>query len=84
MYQEALFNFRMGYGAAIATILFLIMDIYIAWFLYRLFKNERSEKIMFPTPIQNYSLKINIGYRFYLFSHFNLVVTTNSCYAYFN
>ena len=44
MYQEALFNYRMGYGAAIATILFLIMDIYIAWFLYRLFKNERSEK----------------------------------------
>ena len=27
MYQEALFNFRMGYGAAIATILFIIMDI---------------------------------------------------------
>jgi len=44
MYQEALFNYRMGYGAAIATILFLIMDIYIAWFLYRLFKNESSEK----------------------------------------
>ena len=44
MYQESLFNYRMGYGAAIATILFLIMDIYIAWFLYRLFKNERSEK----------------------------------------
>ena len=44
MYQEALFNYRMGYGAAIATILFLIMDIYIAWFLYRLFKSERSEK----------------------------------------
>ena len=35
---------NMGYGAAIATILFLIMDIYIAWFLYRLFKNEKSEK----------------------------------------
>ena len=44
MYQESLFNYRMGYGAAIATILFLIMDIYIAWFLYRLFKNEKSEK----------------------------------------
>ena len=44
MYQESLFNYRMGYGAAIATILFLIMDIYIAWFLYRLFKNESSEK----------------------------------------
>lgn len=44
MYQESLFNYRMGYGAAIATILFLIMDIYIIWFLYRLFKSERSEK----------------------------------------
>ena len=44
MYQEALFNYRMGYGAAIATILFLIMDIYIAWFLYRLFKRESTEK----------------------------------------
>ena len=44
MYQESLFNYRMGYGAAISTILFLIMDIYIAWFLYRLFKNEKSEK----------------------------------------
>ena len=44
MYQESLFNYRMGYGAAIATILFIIMDIYIAWFLFRLFRNERSEK----------------------------------------
>ena len=44
MYQESLFNYRMGYGAAIATILFIIMDIYIAWFLLRLFRNERSEK----------------------------------------
>tara|TARA_Y100001960_G_C14747967_1_gene866747 strand:- start:1535 stop:2452 length:918 start_codon:yes stop_codon:yes gene_type:complete len=44
MYEEALFNYRMGYGAAVATILFLIMDIYIAWFLYRLFKSERTEK----------------------------------------
>ena len=44
MYEEALFNFRMGYGAAVATILFLIMDIYIAYFLYNLFKNERREK----------------------------------------
>ena len=41
MYQESLFNFRMGYGAAIATILFLIMDIYIAYFLYKLFKSEK-------------------------------------------
>lgn len=44
VFRESLFNYRMGYGAAIATILFLIMDIYIIWFLYRLFKSERSEK----------------------------------------
>ena len=44
MYEEALFSYRMGYGSAIATILFLIMDIYIVWFLYRLFQNEKSEK----------------------------------------
>jgi len=44
MYQESLFNYRMGYGAAIATILCLIMDIYIAWFLFRLFKSEKTEK----------------------------------------
>ena len=42
MYQESLFNYRMGYGAAIATILFLIMDIYIAYFLYRLFQSEKK------------------------------------------
>jgi multiple sugar transport system permease protein len=44
MYEEALFNFRMGYGAAVATILFLLMDIYIAYFLYNLYKNERGAK----------------------------------------
>ncbi len=41
MYQEALFNFKMGYAAAIATVLFVVMDIYIAFFLYRIFKQER-------------------------------------------
>ena len=29
MYEQSIFNYRAGYGAAIATILFLIMDIYI-------------------------------------------------------
>jgi len=41
MYEQAIFNFRMGYGAAIATVLFLIMDVYIAWFLWRMLKQER-------------------------------------------
>ncbi|HIP80686.1 MAG TPA: sugar ABC transporter permease, partial [Kiloniellaceae bacterium] len=34
-------NYRMGYGAAVATVLILIMDIYIAFFLYRMLKQER-------------------------------------------
>jgi len=41
MYEQALFNYRMGYGAAIATVLFLIMDIYIALFLTRMIRQER-------------------------------------------
>lgn len=41
MYDQSLFNYRMGYGAAVATILFLIMDVYIAFFLFRMLKQER-------------------------------------------
>jgi multiple sugar transport system permease protein len=42
MYEQALFNYRMGYGAAVATVLFLIMDIYIAFFLTRMIRQEKS------------------------------------------
>ncbi|MCC4798309.1 sugar ABC transporter permease [Enterovibrio norvegicus] len=41
MYEESIFNYRMGYGAAVAVVLFLIMDIYIAYFLWRMLKGER-------------------------------------------
>ena len=41
MYQEALFNFKMGYGASIAVILFLIMSVFIAFFLNNIVRNER-------------------------------------------
>lgn len=41
MYEESIFNYRMGYGAAVAVVLFLIMDIYIAWFLWRMLRGER-------------------------------------------
>ncbi|RKF14452.1 sugar ABC transporter permease [Alginatibacterium sediminis] len=41
MYEEAIFNYRMGYGAAVAVVLFLIMDIYIAYFLWRMVKSEK-------------------------------------------
>ena len=42
MYEQSLFDYRMGYGAAIATVLFLIMDVYLVWFLRRLYRNEKG------------------------------------------
>lgn len=41
MYQEAIHNFRLGYGAAIGVVLFLIMAVFIAYFLWRILKNTR-------------------------------------------
>ncbi|HTY95271.1 MAG TPA: sugar ABC transporter permease [Steroidobacteraceae bacterium] len=41
MYQQTFLSFRYGYGAAIATILFLIMDVYIAFFLVSMLRRER-------------------------------------------
>jgi len=40
MYEQSINNFRMGYGAAIATVLFMIMNVYIAFFLWRMLKSE--------------------------------------------
>ena len=44
MYEQAFseYGFRMGYGAAIAVVLFLIMLIYIAGFLYKMYRDERD------------------------------------------
>lgn len=42
MYEQAIFSYRMGYGAAIATVLFLVMLIYIAFFLWRMLQAERG------------------------------------------
>lgn len=43
MYETALseYGYRMGYGASIAVILFLIMMVYIAFFLWRMYKQEK-------------------------------------------
>ncbi len=41
MYDEAIFNFKMGYGAAISVILFLVMVIFIAIFLKNILKSEK-------------------------------------------
>jgi multiple sugar transport system permease protein len=44
MYEQALseYGYRMGYGAAIAVVLFAIMMIYISFFIYRMVVNERG------------------------------------------
>jgi len=44
MFEKALseYGFRMGYGAAIAVILFLIMLVFISYFLWSMYRNERG------------------------------------------
>jgi multiple sugar transport system permease protein len=41
MYDATIFSYRAGYGAAIATVLFVIMSVYIAWFLWYTLRQER-------------------------------------------
>jgi len=44
MYEQALseYGFRMGYGAAIAVVLFLIMMVFISLFIVRMLRQERN------------------------------------------
>ncbi|WP_193140871.1 MULTISPECIES: carbohydrate ABC transporter permease [unclassified Meridianimarinicoccus] len=44
MFEKALseYGFRMGYGAAIAVVLFMIMLCFIAYFLYSMYKEEKG------------------------------------------
>jgi multiple sugar transport system permease protein len=44
MFEVALseYGFRMGYGAAIAVVLFLIMLCFIAYFLWSMYRDERG------------------------------------------
>ena len=46
MYETALseYGFRMGYGSAIAVVLFLIMLVYISYFLWRMYQDERGSR----------------------------------------
>ena len=43
MYEQALseYGYRMGYGAAIAVVLFAIMMVYISYFIYRMVQDEK-------------------------------------------
>ncbi len=46
MYEQALseYGFRMGYGAAIAVILFLIMMVFISGFIWKMIVDEQGER----------------------------------------
>jgi len=45
MFEKALseYGFRMGYGAAIAVVLFMIMLVFIAYFLWSMYKEEKGQ-----------------------------------------
>ena len=47
MFEKALseYGFRMGYGSAIAVILFLIMLIFISYFLWTMWRDERAARL---------------------------------------
>ena len=40
MYEQSIFSYRFGYGAAIATILFVLMLVFILWYLSRIIRAE--------------------------------------------
>lgn len=40
MYEQSIFSYRFGYGAAIATVLFAIMIVFIGWYLHRIMQSE--------------------------------------------
>jgi multiple sugar transport system permease protein len=42
MYEQTFLSVRYGYGAAIAAVLFLIMNVYIAFFLWRMLSREQA------------------------------------------
>ena len=46
MFEKSLseYGFRMGYGAAISVILFLIMLVFIAYFLWRMYQDEKEAR----------------------------------------
>ena len=46
MFEESLseFGFRMGYGAAIAVVLFFLMLIFITYFLWSMYQDEKGPR----------------------------------------
>ncbi|SOC82476.1 multiple sugar transport system permease protein [Ensifer adhaerens] len=44
MYEQSIFSYRFGYGAAIATVLFAIMIVFITWYLRMMVRLEKETR----------------------------------------
>ncbi|OOO27709.1 sugar ABC transporter permease [Agrobacterium salinitolerans] len=42
MYEQSIFSYRFGYGAALAVVLMAITGIFIAWYLFKVLRSERT------------------------------------------
>ncbi len=51
MFEQSIFSYRFGYGAAIASVLFVIMAVFIVWYLYPHHPHRRKGSLMYPRPI---------------------------------
>ncbi len=40
MFEQSIFSYRLGYGAAIASVLFVIMAVFIVWYLFQIIRTE--------------------------------------------
>ncbi len=57
------YGYRMGYGAAIAVILFLIMMVFISGFIWKMIRDEREGYVMFPRPVATASPGVRAAYQ---------------------
>ena len=44
MYKESLLNFRMGYGSAYATVLFMVMNVFIVYFIWKMVRDQKEDR----------------------------------------
>ncbi len=51
MYEQAIFSYRFGYGAALASVLFAIMLVFIVWYVRGILACRRKGGLMYPRPL---------------------------------
>ena len=59
MYEQAIFSYRFGYGAAIATVLFAVMLVFIVWYVRGILRaDERAVRDVRPLVRLNVSVTV--------------------------